>query len=184
MLLQKYLLGRCGNISEYYLIVPWKELDNWNKPYNFKDFNDVYEIATKNIKNFKHKCKILRGRTIEVIDEIPNNSLDFAYIDGDHKVKGISIDLISILPKNGRGIFYWGDDFVDPLQLGTKYELSLVDPFALYFAQANKFPCAKLGRRQFCINVDRNKSFSFTDFVDDRGSDIYPDIMSRIGKRL
>ena len=82
------------------------------------------------------------------------------------------------------GSFIGIDDFSDPLQHGIKYELSLVDPFALYFAQANKLPCAKLGNGQFCIHVDRNKLFSFTNFVDNQGSNSYPDIISRIRKPM
>ncbi len=181
----RHLLKNCDKISEYYLIDPWKKLDDWNKPFNVQeDFNDVYEIAIKNLDAFKNKYKLLRGKTLDVIDKIPNNSLDFAYIDGDHTLKGITIDLISILPKMKDGSFIGVDDFTHPLQHGTQYELSLVDPFALYFAQVNKFPCAKLGRGQFGIHVDRNKSFSFTNFVDDRGSDPYPDIMTRIREKI
>jgi len=37
---------------------------------------------------------ILQGKTTEVIDQINDNELDFAYIDGDHTLKGITIDLI------------------------------------------------------------------------------------------
>ena len=144
------------------------------------DFDDVYKEAINNIKGFEHKYKILRGRTTEVIDKIPDNSLDFAYIDGDHTLKGITLDLIRILPKMKLGSFIGLDDFVNPLQHGINYELTLVDPFALYFAEANQFPCAKLGKNQFCIYVDRNKFFSFTNFVDMQESNSYPDIMSRI----
>jgi hypothetical protein len=45
------------------------------------------------------KRVVLRGRTKEVIDDIPDNSLDFAYIDGDHTLRGITVDLIKVFPR-------------------------------------------------------------------------------------
>ena len=50
-----------------------------------------------------NKVVILRGRTKEVIDQVPDNSLDFAYIDGDHTLRGITIDLMNVLPKIKEG---------------------------------------------------------------------------------
>ncbi|MEO0338135.1 MAG: riboflavin synthase, partial [Bacteroidota bacterium] len=44
----------------------------------------------------KEKRIILRGKTTEVINKIKDNSLDFVYIDGDHTLRGITIDLINI----------------------------------------------------------------------------------------
>ena len=41
----------------------------------------------------------MRGRTKEVIDKIEDNSLDFPHIDGDHALRGITIDVIKFLPK-------------------------------------------------------------------------------------
>ena len=33
---------------------------------------------------------MLRGTTTEVIDRVPDRSVDFAYIDGDHTLRGIT----------------------------------------------------------------------------------------------
>jgi hypothetical protein len=46
---------------------------------------------------------VLRGRTRELINQIPDDSLDFAYIDGDHTLRGITIDLVRLLPKMREG---------------------------------------------------------------------------------
>ena len=60
-------------------------MDDWNKPYNFKeDLNAVYDEAMEKLKNYANRTKVLRGKTLEVVDQIPDKSLDFAYIDGDH----------------------------------------------------------------------------------------------------
>ena len=54
---------------------------------------------------------VLQGKTTEVSDKLPNQGLDFAYIDGDHTLKGITIDLIRVWPKIRNGGILAGDDF-------------------------------------------------------------------------
>ena len=179
----KTILDNCSTISDYYLVDPWRKMNDWNKPFNFKENMEmVYEKAMNNLESHQSKTKVLRGKTIEVIDQIPNNSLDFAYVDGDHTLRGIAIDLMTILPKMKTGSFIGLDDFVNPLQHGFDYELSLVDPFGLYFAEANRFPCAILGKGQFCIHVDSSMGFSLVDFKNPDRSTPYPDIMTRLSR--
>ena len=179
----KAILDNCSTIRDYYLVDPWRKMDDWNKPFNFKeDFEKVYQQAMNNLKSHQSKTKLLRGKTTEVIDQIPNNSLDFAYVDGDHTLRGIAIDLMTILPKMKTGSFIGLDDFTNPLQHGFDYELSLVDPFGLYFAEANRFPCAILGKGQFCIHVDSSMGFSLVDFKDPDRSTPYPDIITRLSQ--
>ena len=179
----KQVLDDCPNIRQYYLIDPWEKLDDWNKPLNFvADFNEVFDEVVNKLQDHKLKTKVLRGKTIDMISQIPDKSLDFAYIDGDHTLKGIAIDLISILPKMKEGSFIGLDDFAGPFQHGFNYELSLVDPFALYFAQANHFPCARLSKNQFCIHVKYNANYSMIDFVDPSRKSSYPDIITRMSK--
>ena len=61
----------------------------------------------------------MRRRTKDVISEIPDGSLDLAYIDGAHTLRGFTIDLIRGLPKIKEGGFIGGDDFgVTPWQQG------------------------------------------------------------------
>jgi hypothetical protein len=35
------LLGRCALLEKYYMLDPWRHLDNWNKPAN--QANDMFE---------------------------------------------------------------------------------------------------------------------------------------------
>ena len=90
------ILKGCSFIKRYIMIDPWKNLSNWNKPANHtKDKFDIFYKKTLEKTNFaKHKRVILKGTTTEVINKIPNDSSDFIYIDGDHTLKGISVDLI------------------------------------------------------------------------------------------
>jgi hypothetical protein len=162
------ILEGCSSIEKYYMIDPWRHLDNFVKPENVND--DMFEqflSETKSKTDFAAgKRIILRGKTTEVIDQIPDGELDFAYIDGDHTLKGISIDLIRIFPKIKPGGWIGGDDFVKNLwQHTTKFEPTLVFPFAVYFAEAVGARIYSLPNSQFLIEKDDCASFEFIDLM-------------------
>jgi len=110
----------------------------------------------------------LRGRTKDIVDEIPDESLDFAYIDGDHTLRGITIDLIKLLPKMKKNGLIGGDDFITtPWQHDIDFEPTLVCPFSIYFAEAMDLPIIALPFNQFLIQKRDNASFSFIDITGD-----------------
>lgn len=103
-------------------------------------------------------------RTKEVIASIPDNSLDFAYIDGDHMLQGIAVDLIKIFPKVKEGGLIGGDDFTDnPWQHDIRYEPTLVSPFSIYFAEAMDAPIVALPMNQFILQKKKGATFVFID---------------------
>jgi hypothetical protein len=164
----KVILSNFSNLAKYYMIDPWAHLPDWNKPFNVDDqtFEDVYSEALLKTDFAASRRVILRGRTSAVIDGIPDESLDFAYIDGDHTLRGITVDLIQVLPKIKDGGLIGGDDFVNkPWQHGTAYEPTLVCPFAVYFAEAMRLPIVALPHKQFLIQKVADAAFSFVDLA-------------------
>ncbi|MGD8519971.1 MAG: class I SAM-dependent methyltransferase [Desulfobacterales bacterium] len=162
------ILENCESLVKYYMIDPWRHLDDWNKPANRS--NDDFEqllTETKTKTNFAaEKRVLLRGKTTEVIDEIPDGSLDFSYIDGDHTLKGISIDLIRVYPKIRVGGWIGGDDFMTTIwQHHPNFEPTLVFPFAVYFAEAMGARIFALPFWQFLIEKSDGQSFSFVDLT-------------------
>lgn len=125
------LLSRCPSIDRYYLVDPWRQLPDWNKPFNKDDaiFEEVLAEARRRLAPYSDKCVFLRGRTTEV--ELPE--VDFTYVDGDHTLRGISIDLIRAWPKTK---WLGGDDYGPIWQHGDNFEPSMVNPFAAHFAEA------------------------------------------------
>jgi len=133
------ILDKCGSVEKYYMIDPWRHLDDWNKPANRSndDFEKFFAETKSKTEFAAEKRIILRGKTTEVINQIPDEELDFAYVDGDHTLKGISIDLIRLFPKIKTGGWIGGDDFCRSIwQHATAFEPTLVFPFAVYFAEA------------------------------------------------
>lgn len=159
------ILKECEQIEQYHMIDPWTTLPDWNKPLNVgpETFERAYEEAMQRTAFASNKIVVHRGRTKEVIQNIPE-SLDFAYIDGDHTLRGISIDLINVLPKIREGGFIGGDDFAsDPWQHPARFEPTLVFPFAVFFAEAMSLPVMALPFDQFLMQKRPGASFSFLD---------------------
>jgi hypothetical protein len=163
-----FVLQRCAGIARYYMIDPWRHLDGWNKPANHDDsVLRQFLQETKDKTNFAAaKRVILQGKTTEVIDQIDDGELDIAYIDADHTLKGIAIDLIRVYPKVRLGGFIGGDDFTRSVwEHKTSFEPTLVFPFAVYFAEAVGATIYALPYAQFCLQKTDRGKFSFVDLT-------------------
>jgi hypothetical protein len=163
-----HMLASCAAIDTYYMIDPWRHLDNWNKPANRDDpaFQQLFQQAMDNTREHERQRVVLRGRTTEVIDQIPDGSLDFAYIDGDHTLRGITVDLVRVYPKVRDGGWIGGDDFsLSIWQHGAQFEPTLVFPFAVYFAEAAPSRIYGLPHGQFLIEKRADRGFEFVDLT-------------------
>ena len=163
-----FILSNVQQIETYYMVDPWQKLSDWNKPFNVEPevFDQVYNEMVDKTSFAADKLRILKGRTKNAVNTIPDESLDFAYIDGDHTLRGITIDLIKILPKIKTGGFIGGDDLVPtPWQHDARFEPTLVFPYCVYFAEAMDLPISALGHNQFLIEKNEKVGFSFNDLT-------------------
>lgn len=170
----KRILLACDKITKYYMIDPWCHLMDWNKPANVNNekFEEYFKETLKKTEFAKNKIEIIRGRTHDVKNEIKSDSLDFAYIDGDHTLKGISIDLITIWDKIKPNGFIAGDDFCSSIwQHDKNFEPTLVFPFAVYFAEAKNVKIFGLPFNQFLITKGI-EGFEFIDLTKGNYSDL------------
>ena len=95
----------------------------------------------------------MRGTTLEVVKKIPDNSIDLIYIDGDHTLKGITIDLLNTWEKAKNTGYVAGDDFTPTIwQHSDSFEPSLIFPFTKYFAEGLNKIIYGLPFNQFLIN--------------------------------
>lgn len=181
----KDILERNPSIKTYYMLDPWRTLDNWNKPFNISapEFEEAYETSLKNTNFAAQKRVILRGTTLEMIDQINDESLDLIYIDGDHTLRGICIDLISVWPKLKPGGLIVGDDFSPTIwQHSSEYEPTFVYPFAQYFAEAQNAPMVAAHRAQF-IMIKPNGQNHGHRFLDVTGMYHTPNVLDQIEKK-
>jgi len=166
------LLQSCPGLARYYMIDPWKHLTDWNKPANHPDaqLETYYQEAMAKTDFAREKRVVLRGKTVDVIESIPNEALDFAYIDGDHTLRGITIDLVSVYPKMRTGGFLCGDDFCPSIwEHQSSFEPTLVFPLAVHFAEAAGATIFALPHAQFCLQKTAERNFSFVDLTGNYG---------------
>jgi hypothetical protein len=162
----EHVLRACPDIERYMMIDPWRHLPDWNKPANKNDaeFREIFEEAMARTESFSSKRVVLRDPTIAAAQSIAEGSLDAIYIDGDHTLRGITIDLIRMLPKVREGGIIGGDDFTRSIwQHGMTYAPTEVFPFAVHFAEATGLPIVTLPYNQFCIVNDRERGFEVID---------------------
>jgi hypothetical protein len=108
--------------------------------------------ASRRLEQAGERRIVLRGKTTEMIDEISDEALDIGYIDGDHTLRGIAIDLVRTYPKIRPGGILGGDDYTATIwQHAENFEPSLVCPFAAYFAESYGAPIVILPCNQFAI---------------------------------
>lgn len=104
-----------------YMIDPWRGLgdeytavDNQVKPEHSNAYNDTMN----SIKGYEHRAFMLRGLSNELYDLFEDESLDFVYIDGNHKYDFVVEDINLWYPKVKRGGLVMGHDYI--LFNGTK----------------------------------------------------------------
>ncbi len=151
------LLENVPGIETYTLVDPWKNLPNWNKPANKTDieFEEIRHEALERVSKFRGKIVEIRETTKKASALLGDRSIDFAYVDGDHTLRGITMDLLSILPKIREGGYIGGDDFTKTIwQHGRNYSPTEVFPFAVYFAEAFDLKIYTLPLEQFLIVND------------------------------
>jgi hypothetical protein len=162
------MLDDVPDLKRYFMIDPWRHLDDWNKPANKSDdvFEQFYaEVMTKTDAH-ADKRVVLRGRTVDVVDEIPDSELDLVYIDGDHTLRGITTDLTRLFPKVKEGGFLAGDDFCRNIfQHKAGFEPTLVFPYAIYFAEAVGARIYALPHKQFILQKVAAGQHAFVDLA-------------------
>jgi len=118
---------RTGAIEKYYMIDPWKHQDEkqyWaDVNFSDEDFEKLYREVLKKIEPYKHIAVVMRMFSSEAIPRIPDESLDWGYIDGNHGYKYALKDLMMLSKKVKPGHMIAGHDLLDyefPHRFGVK----------------------------------------------------------------
>lgn len=164
-----HLLEHCRGIDAYTMIDPWQQLPEWNKPANQDDafFEGVFAEAMTCTDFAKDKRNVMRCTTKEAAPNIAKESLDMIYVDGDHTLRGITIDLLLMYEKLRPGGVLGGDDFGESVwQHGPEFDPTFVCPYAIYFAEAMNVPIIILPFMQFIILKDPELGFDVFNLTD------------------
>lgn len=107
--------------KKLYLIDPWKcfEEEQYSRSWYGNSINQTTmdERHDSVINRFAKRIsdgqvEVLRELSEAAATSIPNDSLDFIYIDGDHSYEGAKADIHNYFPKVKKGGLIIGDDYV------------------------------------------------------------------------
>jgi|688.fasta_scaffold70176_8 hypothetical protein len=99
--------------TKLYMVDPWQQQDNevyrekTNRDNPFEGwYREVLGLAARD-----PRVVVLRHFSVEGAKQVPDDSLDFAYIDGNHSYKAVLEDMDAWWPKVRKGGLLCGHDF-------------------------------------------------------------------------
>lgn len=98
-----------------YMIDSWAETTDdpdeniIERYYDKSEYN--YHIATTTVEHFGDRARIYRRCSLSMVEFFEDNSLDFVYIDADHRYESVKADIIAWLPKVKKNGWLCGHDY-------------------------------------------------------------------------
>jgi hypothetical protein len=135
------------NIKTLILVDPWKDY----KEYKDKPLKEQVEGAYFDAKELLEKWdKVglihwIKNFSVEASEEIPDNILDFVYIDGSHQYEFVIKDIEAWFPKVKEGGFIGGHDYIKKFPGVIKAVDEFCEKNGIKFEtrDGNKFPYYK-----------------------------------------
>lgn len=81
----------CQAGLKIYAIDPWIVYKNYRKHPKELPYDELYQNTVNLLKPYD--CTIIKKTSMEALDDIPDESLDFVYIDGNHSLPYITQDI-------------------------------------------------------------------------------------------
>jgi hypothetical protein len=126
----KYKLGRAVEIGTYegeyaseilkiwkgdlYLIDIWRKINNaeYSDSCNRLDYINVMHTCCKNISGYEDRCHMIRTSSRNAVKLFNDESLDFIYLDANHKYEFVKADIKLWFSKLRKGGVFAGHDFI------------------------------------------------------------------------
>ena len=109
------IIGYCEAGLDISGIDPWKDSrDNTYKKIvsikGGKTVDEIYDMAKERTAKYPN-CKLIRKLSMDALDDFPDRSLDFVYIDANHGFGYVAMDLSHWCRKVRRGGIIAGHDY-------------------------------------------------------------------------
>lgn len=106
------------NVSKLFCVDPYKAYDDFHDSINQMDLDAIFAQAQRFLARFPNRVGFIREFSVDAAKDVPDGSLDFVYIDGNHQCKFVLQDMNAWWPKLKPGGFLMGDDAVDTWEEG------------------------------------------------------------------
>lgn len=95
------------------------------RDYRRHDISDAHREAVERTKGYD--CTLIKGWSNEVVKQIPDESLDFVYIDGNHAYEYTVQDIALWSKKVKRGGIIYGHDFEDWSRNWRRFDMNVIN---------------------------------------------------------
>lgn len=100
-------------ITKLYLVDIWETHQFFGDASSPQDWHDKNLRVTKeSVKDYLDKVVFLKGLSVEMALQIPDNTLGFVYLDACHTYEAVLADLNAYLPKLKQGGIMAGHDYL------------------------------------------------------------------------
>jgi hypothetical protein len=114
-----------------YLVDPYKEYQAGRSHYSQEMLDLAFKRAIRRLHG--QNIKFFRLTSLEASRRIPDEILDFVYIDGNHSFKDVLLDLLLWVPKVKIGGFISGHDYFNRRARGNVGVKAAVDAYTSYY---------------------------------------------------
>lgn len=130
----------------------WEAYEGYRDHMVQEEMDELQHDTIERLKRFQLHSKIVKGRSVDVAKEIPNESLDFVYIDANHEYAKVVEDIAAWEPKVKVGGILAGHDYI---KRRTNAYLMHVIPAIHGWCEAYDIrPLFVLGRKAKKANTD------------------------------
>jgi hypothetical protein len=112
-----YMMDKCPNIKKYYAIDPHEAYQDWgpNVPYGNMEHDMMVKVGQKFLENLdaydkKDLIEFFKKTSDDAKDLIPDNSIDFMFIDANHSTESVRQDCHNYYSKMKKGGIFAGHD--------------------------------------------------------------------------
>jgi predicted O-methyltransferase YrrM len=112
-----YMIDRCPNIKKYYAVDPHEGYQDWgpNVPHGNMQHDMMVRVGQKFLENLdaydkKDLIEFLKKTSNDAKDLIPDNSIDFMFIDANHSTEYVRQDCHNYYSKMKKGGIFAGHD--------------------------------------------------------------------------
>jgi hypothetical protein len=106
---------------EVHGVDPWMEYGVHNRDLGFdpERYERMYEGCKKVLEPYPN-AHLIRKTSMDALEDFEDESIDFVYIDGDHRFRYVAEDLDEWAKKVRKGGVVSGHDYIDERRLPTK----------------------------------------------------------------
>lgn len=135
----RYLLDRVSSIKTVYAIDPYIEYQEWCGFVNQNQVNEWMNTAVNLLLPHDDKIIFLKTTSNLAKDHIPDLSLDYIFIDGDHSYQSVKTDCINYFPKVKKYGLFSGHDYqlAEVKQAVTEFKIEFDIQTPLQFTDNN-----------------------------------------------